>query len=74
MSDVTTIQINRDILEFLKSIKKHPRQSYNEVLSKMVDSYKEKSKSQYDQYLHEIQKNKMKELWDNKEDEEWEHA
>ena len=74
MNELTTIQINRDILEFLKSMKKHPRQSYNEVLSDMVGSYKGKNKSQYDQYLHEIQKNKMKELWDNNEDEDWEHA
>ncbi len=28
-----------------------------------------KLKKQYDKFLHEIQKPKMKELWDNKEDE-----
>jgi len=30
-------------------------------------------KKQYDKFLEEIQKPKMKELWDNKEDEAWEH-
>lgn len=33
-----------------------------------------KSKDQHDKFLHHIQKNKMKELWDNKDDEAWEHA
>ena len=28
----------------------------------------------YDKFLHQIQKPKMKELWDNKEDEDWEKA
>ena len=26
----------------------------------------------YDEFLHKIQQEKMKELWDNKEDDEWE--
>ena len=28
----------------------------------------------YDEFLHKIQQSKMKELWDNQEDETWEHA
>jgi hypothetical protein len=31
-------------------------------------------KNQYDEFLHKIQAPKMKELWDNKDDESWEHA
>ena len=31
-------------------------------------------KSQYDEFLQKIQQPKMKELWDNKEDEAWENA
>ncbi|MFH1181928.1 MAG: hypothetical protein V1702_03135 [Candidatus Woesearchaeota archaeon] len=33
-----------------------------------------KKSNQYDEFLHKIQQPKMKELWDNKEDEAWEHA
>jgi len=33
-----------------------------------------KSKNQYNEFLHKVQQAKMKELWDNKEDEAWEHA
>ena len=29
-------------------------------------------RNQYDEFLHKIQQPKMKELWDNKEDEIWE--
>ena len=31
-----------------------------------------KKRNQYDRFLHKIQQAKMKELWDNKEDEAWE--
>ena len=41
----------------------------------MIVAFEEsKKRNQYDKYLHHIQKQKMKELWDNKEDEAWEHA
>ena len=33
-----------------------------------------KEKNQYDEFLHKIQQSKMKEIWDNKEDEIWENA
>ena len=33
-----------------------------------------KKSDQYDKFLHKIQQTKMKELWDNEKDEEWEHA
>ena len=41
----------------------------------MVDVFKNtKKRNQYDEFLHKVQKAKMKELWDNKEDEAWENA
>ena len=33
-----------------------------------------KKRNSYDEFLHKIQKQKMKEVWDNKEDENWENA
>ena len=35
---------------------------------------KMKEKNQYDEFLHKIQQEKMKEIWDNREDEDWENA
>jgi predicted CopG family antitoxin len=71
MPDFTTIQIERTLLELLKRQKEHPRQSYNEVIGQLL---KWKKSSQYDRYIHEIQKGKMRELWNNKDDEAWEHV
>lgn len=71
----TTIQLKKDVLESLKKLKDHPRQSYNELIQKMIRTYEDvKKRNQYDEFLHKIQQMKMKELWDNKEDEEWENA
>ncbi|MFH1915990.1 MAG: hypothetical protein ABIJ21_01885 [Nanoarchaeota archaeon] len=59
----------------LQEIKDHPRQTYNELLGKMIRVMKQvKNSNQYDEFLHKIQQHKMKELWDNEEDEAWEHA
>ena len=71
----TTIQINKTVLNSLKSIKKHPRQSYNEVISHLIKKLRSAKKDDcYDEFLHKAQQHKMKELWDNKEDEAWENA
>ena len=75
MTQVTTIQLEKPVLEKLKKVKEYPRQPYNELIAKMVDTFKRvKTSNQYDEFLHKIQQPKMKELWDNKYDEEWEHA
>jgi len=59
----------------LKKIREYPRQTYNELISRMIELFKNvKQRNQYDEFLHKIQQQKMKELWDNKEDEEWEDA
>ena len=73
--DQSTILLEKKIIEMLKNAREHPRQTYNELIKKMISIFEEvKKRNQYDEFLHKIQKEKMKELWDNKEDEEWEHA
>lgn len=73
MEDKTTILIDKRIIELLKKSREHPRQTYNELLEKMANIFiKMKERNQYDEFLHKIQQSKMKELWDNKEDEAWE--
>ncbi len=75
MTESTTIQLEKRVLNTLKSLKEHPRQTYNELISHMIQFCKAmKKKNQYDEFLHKIQQHKMKELWDNKEDEVWELA
>ena len=76
MTKSSTVLLERDVIENLKKAKEYPRQTYNELLRKMTSMYvkAKKQKSQYDEFLHRIQQQKMKELWDNKKDEEWERA
>ena len=71
----TTIQIDKSLVESLKSVKEYPRQTYNELIKKMIYVFKNvKKNNQYDEFLHKIQQQKMRELWDNKEDEAWKNA
>ena len=71
----TTIQLKRSVVKDLKKAKEYPRQTYNELLERMAHMFiKVKQNNQYDEFLHKIQQPKMKELWDNKEDEAWEDA
>lgn len=75
MKDATTIQLSKDVIGQLKKAKEYPRQTYNELLERMSSIFITlKQRNQYDEFLHKIQQPKMKELWDNKEDEAWEHA
>jgi len=69
MQGFTTIQIDRRLLVRLKRMKTHPRQSYNEVISQMLSDDDSLGK-----FAQAAQMKKMQELWDNKEDEAWEHA
>jgi len=73
MAEQSTILLRKDIIEMLKKAREHPRQTYNELLEKMISIFlKIKERNQYDEFLHKIQQPKMKELWSNKEDEIWE--
>ena len=77
MSDegFTTIQLSKSVVKELKSIQKYPRETYNETILNLIKIVKEpKKRNQYDEFLHTIQQVKMKELWDNDEDEAWENA
>ena len=69
----TTIQLDKSLVESLKEVRMYPRQTYNELIKDMIIVFKSVKKSnQYDEFLHKIQQGKMKELWDNKDDEYWE--
>lgn len=75
MKNVSTIQLDKKVIQQLQRAKEYPRQSYNELLDKMSKIFITiKQRNQYDEFLHKIQQPKMKELWDNKEDEAWENA
>jgi len=71
----TTIQIDKSLVNSLKAVREYPRQTYNELINNMIKVFQSvKKRNQYDAFLHKIQQTKMKELWDNKEDEAWENG
>jgi hypothetical protein len=73
--EATTIQLKKTLVKELKSIRKYPRETYNETISNLIKMANEsKKRRQYDEFLHTIQQAKMKELWGNQEDEAWEHV
>ncbi|MBS3066304.1 hypothetical protein J4205_00625 [Candidatus Pacearchaeota archaeon] len=73
MAEQSTILLDKKVIELLKKAKEHSRETYNEIIEKMALVFiNSKKKDQYDKFLHEIQKEKMKEIWDNKYDEIWE--
>ena len=75
MQKESTVLLKKEIIEMLKKAKDSPRQTYNELLEKIIKIYLNlKRRDQYDKFLHEIQKIKMKEIWDNKYDEAWEEV
>jgi len=75
MKDASTIQLDKKVIQQLQKAKDYPRQTYNELLDKMSKIFITlKQRNQYDEFLHKIQQPKMKELWDNKEDEAWDNA
>lgn len=70
----TTILLNKSIVNSLKDIKEYPRQTYNELLEKLITVFKAQKSKGYSAYVNKIQQSKMKELWDNKEDEVWDNV
>ena len=71
----TTIQLEKSLVISLQEAREYPRQTYNELIKNMLHVFKAvKKRNQYDKFLHKIQQAKMKELWDNKEDEVWQDA
>jgi len=75
MKEVTTIQIRKSTSRRLKEVKRYERETYDEVISHLIETYRNlEITNQYDEFLHKVQQRKMKDLWDNKEDEEWENV
>jgi len=71
----TTILLEKSLVSSLKQAREYPKQPYNDLIKQMLKIFNSvKNKNQYDEFLHKIQQAKMKELWDNKEDEAWERA
>ncbi|MCD6227012.1 hypothetical protein J7J90_00790 [Candidatus Micrarchaeota archaeon] len=62
--------IDKKLKKILDTLKINPKESYKDVIYKLVDEYIERHK--LNDFADHAQRAKMKELWDNEEDEAWE--
>lgn len=75
MANITTVSVDKSVLRLLKEAREYPRQTYGELIEKMALLFRRAKKAnQYDDFLHKIQQQKMRELWDNSDDEAWENV
>jgi len=73
--NTSTIQLKKSVIKALDQLKAYPAQTYDELISMLIDIFRRfKSSDEYKEFMNEIQQHKMKELWDNDEDEAWENA
>ena len=70
--EITTIQLRKSVVKALKQIKKYPRETYSEIILDLIKRAKETK--EFDKFVQEAQKNKMKELWGKGDYSAWEHA
>lgn len=68
----TTIILDKGLVKELKKAKEYPRQTYKELLMKMLSTFKSfKSATSSGSGAQTIQDIKMKELWGGIEDDIW---
>ena len=72
MKDVTTVQLNKSVVKALKHIKKYPRETYNDVILDLIKNSEETK--EFDKFVQEAQKAKMRELWGEGDYTAWENA
>ena len=70
--EITTVQLNKSVVKALKSIKKYPRETFNEVIFNLIKNAEETK--EFDKFVQEAQRTKMKELWEKGDYSGWENA
>ena len=71
-SEVTTIQLDRSVVEALKRVKRYPRETYNEVILNLIRN--EEEIREFSIFVQKAQEAKMKELWEEGDYSGWERA
>ncbi len=70
--EIITIRLNKSVVKALKQIKKYPRETYGEIILGLIESAKEMK--EFDKFVQEAQRTKMKELWGRGNYSAWERA
>ena len=66
------MQLYKSVVKALKHIKKYPRETYSEVIIDLIKAAEESK--EFDKFVQEAQKAKMKELWGEGDYSAWERA
>lgn len=75
MTDNSTIQLRKDVIAQLKQAKEYERQTYNELIEKMTQTFMQlRKRNQYDEFLHKVQQPKVRELWGSSDDDVWDNV
>ncbi len=66
----TTIQIDSELKAMLERLKIHPREPYSDVIARLLSLNLESAEETL-KTVNMVQKEKMRELWNNEDDEVW---
>lgn len=70
--EITTIQLKKSVVLALKNAKKYPRETYNEIILRLITQAKETEDLGI--FVQKAQETKMKELWSEGDYSGWENA
>ncbi|MCL5989226.1 MAG: hypothetical protein M1166_02710 [Candidatus Thermoplasmatota archaeon] len=71
-SEVTTIQLERSVVDALKRIKRYPRETYSETILNLIKNSDETRELGI--FVQKAQEERMKQLWGEGDYSGWEHA
>ena len=71
-SNVTTIQVDRSVVDALKKLKRYRRETYSEIILNLIENIQEER--ELETFVQKTQEEKMKELWGDGDYSGWEHA
>ena len=70
--EITTIQLKKSVVQALKNVKRYPRETYNEIILRLITEAKEIE--ELGVFVQKAQETKMKELWSEGDFSGWEDA
>ncbi len=70
--EITTIQLKKSVVQALKNVKRYPRETYNEIILRLINEAKETEDLGI--FVQKAQETKMKEIWSEGDYSGWENA
>ena len=71
-SGITTIQLDRLVVDELKKFKRYRRETYSEIILNLIESVRENS--EFETFVQKAQEERMKEIWGEGDYSGWERA